>query len=201
MGARPPFVGNRVRGFARTSALCRGPESNWRHMVLQTIALPTELPRREPDFTREIGASHPAETEQWSRPLCLGARGAGHERLRNGPRALAPEARAPSASSRAATSDRRAHPRWEHASQLRGPVREVVPSGHTSPRKHDRSPKMAAPALPTLATSSPRRLSKHALLAVSELWLQPALMLGGRDAQGATASMPPQNHCELTSRR
>src|SRR5258705_4808651 len=28
-------------------ALCRGPESNWRHMVLQTIALPTELPRRD----------------------------------------------------------------------------------------------------------------------------------------------------------
>src|SRR6266850_1333130 len=28
--------------------LCRGPELNWRHMVLQTIALPTELPRREP---------------------------------------------------------------------------------------------------------------------------------------------------------
>src|SRR6266566_1087612 len=30
------------------SARCRGPESNWRHMVLQTIALPTELPRRAP---------------------------------------------------------------------------------------------------------------------------------------------------------
>src|SRR3981081_1674059 len=28
--------------------LCRGPELNWRHMVLQTIALPTELPRRSP---------------------------------------------------------------------------------------------------------------------------------------------------------
>src|SRR5213593_611854 len=27
--------------------LCRGPELNWRHMVLQTIALPTELPRRD----------------------------------------------------------------------------------------------------------------------------------------------------------
>src|SRR5438445_5696947 len=27
--------------------LCRGPESDRRHMVLQTIALPTELPRRD----------------------------------------------------------------------------------------------------------------------------------------------------------
>src|SRR5581483_3092354 len=32
----------RIRGRFR---LCRGPGSNWRHMVLQTIALPTELPR------------------------------------------------------------------------------------------------------------------------------------------------------------
>src|SRR5712691_1702441 len=32
--------------------LCRGPELNWRHMVLQTIALPTELPRRSHHFTR-----------------------------------------------------------------------------------------------------------------------------------------------------
>ena len=34
--------------------LCRGPELNWRHMVLQTIALPTELPRRGPHFTRKL---------------------------------------------------------------------------------------------------------------------------------------------------
>ena len=34
--------------------LCRGPGSNWGHMVLQTIALPTELPRRDPDFTRKL---------------------------------------------------------------------------------------------------------------------------------------------------
>src|SRR5436190_18238310 len=27
--------------------LCRGPELNWRHVILQTIALPTELPRRD----------------------------------------------------------------------------------------------------------------------------------------------------------
>src|SRR5258705_13200176 len=39
--------------------LCRGPELNWRHMVLQTIALPTELPRREP---HSIG-----DSRRWSR--------------------------------------------------------------------------------------------------------------------------------------
>ena len=53
--------------------LCRGPELNWRHMVLQTIALPTELPRREPHFTRKLelaGARIEYLSEQWSRPLC-----------------------------------------------------------------------------------------------------------------------------------
>src|SRR5439155_23402766 len=34
--------------FSRKLTLCRGPGSNRRHMVLQTIALPTELPRRDP---------------------------------------------------------------------------------------------------------------------------------------------------------
>src|SRR5439155_6853603 len=38
--------------FSRKLTLCRGPGSNRRHMVLQTIALPTELPRRGPHFTR-----------------------------------------------------------------------------------------------------------------------------------------------------
>src|SRR5205814_8947885 len=41
------------------SVLCRGPESNWRHMVLQTIALPTELPRHgfpDRDHRAEHGA-------------------------------------------------------------------------------------------------------------------------------------------------
>src|SRR5438552_8058656 len=55
--------------FARKLVLCRGPESNWRHMVLQTIALPTELPRRETDFTLEIERSDSLQTEQWSRGL------------------------------------------------------------------------------------------------------------------------------------
>src|SRR5712691_8825294 len=40
--------------------LCRGPESNWRHMVLQTIALPTELPRRGTSFYRNSGRSRPS---------------------------------------------------------------------------------------------------------------------------------------------
>src|SRR5438034_6287557 len=38
---------------------CEGPESNWRHMVLQTIALPTELPRREAHFTRKADRRTP----------------------------------------------------------------------------------------------------------------------------------------------
>src|SRR6266545_3660517 len=42
--------------FARKLTLCRGPELNWRHMVLQTIALPTELPRREPQFTQKLAS-------------------------------------------------------------------------------------------------------------------------------------------------
>ena len=41
---------------------CRGPESNWRHMVLQTIALPTELPRRDPHFTGKL--VHPSAPKE-----------------------------------------------------------------------------------------------------------------------------------------
>src|SRR5438105_2670551 len=37
--------------FARKLDLCRGPDLNRRHMVLQTIALPAELPRRSTHFT------------------------------------------------------------------------------------------------------------------------------------------------------
>src|SRR6266508_6480130 len=59
--------------------LCRGPELNWRHMVLQTIALPTELPRRSPHFTRKLAresnvratnglGNHVAPGTQWSTP-------------------------------------------------------------------------------------------------------------------------------------
>jgi hypothetical protein len=33
--------------------------------ILQTIALPTELPRRDPHFTWEIHALGPIELEQW----------------------------------------------------------------------------------------------------------------------------------------
>src|SRR5438034_11377269 len=42
---KSPLKGGRDEKPSK-SALCRGPELNWRHMVLQTIALPTELPRR-----------------------------------------------------------------------------------------------------------------------------------------------------------
>src|SRR3989442_2930203 len=38
--------GHALRVARDRNALCRGPESNWRHTVLQTVALPTELPRR-----------------------------------------------------------------------------------------------------------------------------------------------------------
>src|SRR2546425_5623294 len=38
--------------FARKLALCQGPGSNWGHMLLQTIALPIELPRRQLHFMR-----------------------------------------------------------------------------------------------------------------------------------------------------
>src|SRR6267143_6998861 len=46
--------------------LCRGPELNWRHMVLQTIALPTELPRREP---HSIGDARLRRSAKWRHGL------------------------------------------------------------------------------------------------------------------------------------
>ena len=58
------------------TVLCRGPESNWRHMVLQTIALPTELPRRETQFYRSCSGTRTRPTcdlervlDQWSNEL------------------------------------------------------------------------------------------------------------------------------------
>src|SRR5437773_11676781 len=50
IGSRPPQGqrGRTLLEFVRKLDVCRGPESNWRHMALQTIALPTELPRRAP---------------------------------------------------------------------------------------------------------------------------------------------------------
>ena len=50
--SRPCSAWNEICDFAKECALCRGPGSNWRHMVLQTIALPTELPRRGTPFYR-----------------------------------------------------------------------------------------------------------------------------------------------------
>ena len=42
LGQRTPFT------YSLGNLLCaRGPESNCRHVVLQTIALPTEMPRRD----------------------------------------------------------------------------------------------------------------------------------------------------------
>ena len=55
--------------FARKLALCRGPESDRRHMVLQTIALPTELPRRDRHFTGNSSAIR-AAIERWCASAC-----------------------------------------------------------------------------------------------------------------------------------
>src|SRR2546425_6287434 len=58
--------------------MCRGPESNWRHMVLQTIALPTELPRRGLQFyrgyagIRRVPDPRTGKSEQWSNEPFVG---------------------------------------------------------------------------------------------------------------------------------
>ncbi len=58
------------REFARELPLCRGPGSNRRHMVLQTIALPTELPRRDPDSIRYSASGSNGLTRHGLRTMC-----------------------------------------------------------------------------------------------------------------------------------